>query len=148
MAVIAYGKYTTFVFGECQTDDTVSIDIGEEQYSLVENDGYYLIDGQCYQKFPAQSRQQTGNYPIHTIAGPFEDCGCAPKQEPTIKKRVGNIEYYEKINCEFADAVYNKAMAERYGVEFCCEKDLQRLTIKKKLLDAGALQDDVDLCLL
>lgn len=66
--------------------------------------------------------------------------------ELTIKPKHGDVEYYERVNCEFASAVFNEAMAERYGVEFCCEKDLQRLTIKKKLLDAGALQDDVDLC--
>lgn len=61
-------------------------------------------------------------------------------------KQEGDTDYYEKINCEFASAVYDKAMAERYGVEFCCEKDLRRLAIKKKLLDAGQIQDDIDLC--
>ena len=40
------------------------------------------------------------------------------------------IEKYENVNCDFADAVYNKAMSEKNGVEF----------------DEGAKQDDIDLC--
>lgn len=71
--------------------------------------------------------------------------GCTECNNDGVKHK-DNTEYYEKVNCEFANAVYNKAMSDRYGVEFCCEKDLQRLTIKKKLLDAGQLQDDIDLC--
>ena len=71
--------------------------------------------------------------------------GCIECNNDGVKHK-DNTEYYEKVNCEFADAVYNKAMAERYGVEFCCEKDLTRSVIKKKLLDAGQLQDEVDLC--
>lgn len=76
----------------------------------------------------------------------LESCEEEETCELTIKPKHCDVEYYERVNCEFASAVFNEAMSERYGVEFCCKKDLQRLTIKKKLLDAGALQDDVDLC--
>ncbi len=147
-------KWAYIELYECSTQSEVRIQMSKQQYLQLEPDKYYRIDGNCYQMLDGKTLFVDGEVPEHVIEGPYDDCECvAPEPEPTpvepiIKKRVGNIEYYEKINCEFADAVYNKAMADRYGVEFCCEKDLQRLTIKKKLLDAGALQDDIDLCLL
>lgn len=158
MAVIAYGKYYPIGFTECEETKNLFIDFGEQQVDIVESfiDGkYYIIDGKCYLRNSQQDKTRDGDYPIHDVSGPYEDCYCGSEPptppeppKPIIKKREGNIEYYEKINCEFADAVYNKAMSDRYGIEFCCEKDLQKLTIKKKLLDAGQLQDDIDLCLL
>ena len=148
-----YGRHGEIVFENCD-GTTTSIDVGESQWSQIADiDKYYLVDGICYKRTGDGGRITTGEYTIHEIEGPFDDCYCGSEPpeppeppKPIIKKREGDTEYYEKINCEFADAVYNKAMSDRYGVEFCCEKDLQRLTIKKKLLDAGQLQDDIDLC--
>ena len=56
------------------------------------------------------------------------------------------IEKYENVNCDFADAVYNKAMSEKNGVEFCCEADAIARIRDKILMDEGAKQDDIDLC--
>lgn len=56
------------------------------------------------------------------------------------------IEKYERVNCKFAEMVHNKAMSDKNGVEFCCEFDTELLIIDKKLLDAGAIQDEIDLC--
>ncbi len=60
---------------------------------------------------------------------------------------MNSIDLYEKITCEFAEAVFQKAMSKKYGIQFCCEKDLLHFSLQKKLLDAGRLQDkNIDLC--
>lgn len=50
-------------------------------------------------------------------------------------------EYVEKVSCKFAEAIYQEAMSVRYGIQFCCETDAEKWTIKKELLDLKALYD-------
>lgn len=50
-----------------------------------------------------------------------------------------DIEYHNRVNCSFAEAVYQKMATERYGIEFCCETDLQRYKVEKELLDLNQL---------
>ena len=50
-------------------------------------------------------------------------------------------EYTEKVNCEFAEQVYNKMKKRRYGITTCCGEDLQKWIIKKELLDLRAIYD-------
>lgn len=54
------------------------------------------------------------------------------------------IEYQDKVNAEFAEAVYQEMASTRYGIDFCCTPDLRKWSIKKELLDLNALQ--VDIC--
>lgn len=54
------------------------------------------------------------------------------------------IEYHDRINAEFAEAVYQEMASARYGIDFCCSPDLTKWTIKKELLDLNALQ--VNIC--
>lgn len=133
---------------------------GTEQHINVSNDILNLLDlslselngnhtfkwnNKCYYivKVVGEENPELPIMDIEHLNGIYP--GCTECNNDGVKHK-DNTEYYEKVNCDFADAVYNKAMSDRYGVEFCCEKDLQRLTIKKKLLDAGQLQDDIDLC--
>lgn len=123
--------------------------INNTDYNIfVTKDGKYVIDDVGYASIKYCGSEADGYRLIYSkdIIKYLKSCEEEENCELTIKPKHGDVEYYERVNCEFASAVFNEAMAERYGVEFCCKKDLQRLTIKKKLLDAGALQDDVDLC--
>jgi len=51
-----------------------------------------------------------------------------------------------KIKCNYANAVYAKFKAEKYGINTCCEYDLDALDIQNQLLDLGTLHDP-DMCL-
>jgi len=54
------------------------------------------------------------------------------------------LDYHHKVNSEFAEAVYQEMASARYGIEFCCSKDLDKWSIKKELLDLNAV--NIDLC--
>jgi hypothetical protein len=49
-------------------------------------------------------------------------------------------DYVERVNCKFAEAVYQEAMNKRYGIEFCCDKEQEKWEIKKELLNLKALE--------
>ena len=51
-------------------------------------------------------------------------------------------EYSDKINCAFADQVYNEMVRRRYGVTVCCDRDIPYWAIKKELLDLAAIYDE------
>ena len=133
---------------------------GTEQHINVSNDILNLLDlslselngnhtfkwnNKCYYivKVVGEENPELQIMDIEHLNGIYPGCTECNNDGITHKD---NTEYYEKVNCEFANAVYNKAISDRYGVEFCCEKDLTRSVIKKKLLDAVQLQDEVDLC--
>lgn len=132
--------FDAYLFKDCDGNDYHFKQIGKFDIGT-----HYKKESGGSNCFEYIGKTQVGYEPQDIFISDGE-CNCDKHSELTIKPKHGDIEYYERVNCEFADAVFNEAMAERYGVEFCCEKDLTRLVIKKKLLDAGALQDDVDLC--
>ena len=69
---------------------------------------------------------------LRRIKPGYYTAGCSP-------------EYTEKVNCKFAEQVYNTMLSKRYGITVCCEEDLQKWAIKKALLDFRALYDP-ELC--
>lgn len=88
----------------------------------------------------------------------FEDCAdCLPPPPPTPppfdlhlrKIKPGykspnscyTLEYIEKVNCTFAQQVYNAMLVQRYGLTMCCEEDLNVWDIKKQLLDLDMMKD-------
>lgn len=50
-------------------------------------------------------------------------------------------EYTEKIYCRFAEAVYSKMIAVRYGLTMCCQEDFDKFFIRKQELDLRAIYD-------
>lgn len=56
-------------------------------------------------------------------------------------------EYVDKVNCKFAEAMYQEAISTRYGIEFCCENAINqdKWVIKKELLDLKMITD-LDAC--
>ena len=88
-----------------------------------------------------------------------EDCPVIPSPEVgeacDIVPRLGEVGFSWK-NCDvktviktksqFADSVYALFKRMRYGIETCCEFDLDKIDVKNMLLDLGALYDP-DLCI-
>jgi hypothetical protein len=60
---------------------------------------------------------------------------------PGYTTKVCNTDYVEKVNCKFADQVYNVMKNLRYGIATCCEDELQKWTIKKEWLTLEEMKD-------
>jgi hypothetical protein len=60
---------------------------------------------------------------------------------------VNNAESFdaEKIFCAFGDANYEKVLALRFGVQFCCPTDLMQSTIEHEILKMD-IAEDVNAC--
>lgn len=55
-------------------------------------------------------------------------------------------EYYEKVVCNFSEAVYKEVLEKRYGISNCCPQDFDKWEIKKEMLYLEALKDPDYLC--
>jgi len=67
------------------------------------------------------------------------------KVKPGYDTPACTTEYVDKVSCKWSEAVYQYMATERFGLEFCCETDLRKWSIKKELLDI-ALITDPDIC--
>jgi hypothetical protein len=63
-----------------------------------------------------------------TVKPGYDTPGCSP-------------EYVEKISCNYSEALYQEVISRRYGIEFCCSKDLNSLDIKKQLMEFKMITD-------
>lgn len=45
-----------------------------------------------------------------------------------------DINHNNRLNTEFAEAVYQQMASIRFGIKFCCAKDLNSLIIRKEQL--------------
>lgn len=67
------------------------------------------------------------------------------KVKPGYDTPACSTEYVDKVSCKWSEAVYQHMATKRFGLEFCCETDLRKWSIKKDLLDI-ALITDPDIC--
>ena len=51
-------------------------------------------------------------------------------------------DYTVKTSCMYAEQVYDEMVSIRYGINICCDHDIDRWDIKKQLLDLKALYDE------
>jgi len=49
--------------------------------------------------------------------------------------QIKDITYFEKVNCNFSEAVHQKMYNKRYGIKSCCIIDLEKHRLDKELLD-------------
>ena len=63
-----------------------------------------------------------------TVSPGYNTPGCSP-------------EYFDNVNCDFGEANYNEIAELRFGVKMCCDLDVNKLWIKKWLLDMAAIFD-------
>lgn len=66
----------------------------------------------------------------------------ARKVKPGYNTPGCSPEYTERINCNFADQVFNKMMVVRYGITPCCEDEYDKYLLKKEMLDLQAIYDE------
>ena len=54
-------------------------------------------------------------------------------------------DYYDKVKCKLSEALYQHMASKRYGIDFCCELDLQKWEIKNEILDIESTKyPDID----
>jgi hypothetical protein len=52
-----------------------------------------------------------------------------------IKNPCLTTDYVEKVNCNFGNQVYDQMISVRYGINSCCEVDVNKWDIKKHIVD-------------
>ena len=87
-----------------------------------------------------------------TIEGPCpmppigEACEVTPRiGEPGFSTKNCDPKKVIDVKCKFADSVYAQFKRARYGIDTCCEFDLDKIDIKNQLIDLGFIYDP-DLC--
>ena len=87
--------------------------------------------------------------PVCTNILDFDCDACLPTPVPVIpeveprKVRPGyfiknpclTTDYVEKVNCNFGNQVYDQMISVRYGINSCCEVDVNKWAIKKHIVD-------------
>lgn len=90
-----------------------------------------------------------------TVTADFVDCeDCLPKPPPPPPIVIRNRkvkpgydtpgcppEYFQKVSCSFAEALYREVVNKRYGIEVCCDEEDDRWLIQKWLLDLKTIFD-------
>ena len=92
---------------------------------------------------------------VETVATSFDTCElCLPPVipiplEPLYTRSVKpgyntpgcSTEYTERVNCNFAEAIYDQMIKLRYGITTCCDLDFNKWILKKEELELRALYD-------
>ena len=50
-------------------------------------------------------------------------------------------EYTERITCKYGETMFDQMAVERYGITICCDHDVDRWDIEKRILDLKAIYD-------
>jgi hypothetical protein len=88
------------------------------------------------------------------VQNSYSDCeSCYPEPEPEVEVTYKyrsvqpgyctpgcSKEFYEKVTCKYADAMYKKMVGLRYGIEMCCQDDIDRIRRDKAILDNKVLE--------
>jgi hypothetical protein len=76
-----------------------------------------------------------------------ESCEVVPRLgEPGFSVKNCDPKKVIDIKCKFADSVYAQFKRARYGIDTCCEFDLDKIDIKNQLIDLGTIYDP-ELCI-
>jgi hypothetical protein len=96
----------------------------------------------------------------YTVSDCFDTCiECYPpdpEPEPPFELNLRTVrpgydtpactpDYWDKVKCKFSEALYQYMASIRYGIEFCCDPDMQKWVIKHELLKLAAINDP-DIC--
>jgi hypothetical protein len=61
--------------------------------------------------------------------------------KPNFVLAVCSLEKYKDTQCKFSEAVYQQMASKRYGIEFCCEIDLDKYSVKAELMNLQILEN-------
>jgi hypothetical protein len=72
----------------------------------------------------------------------------SPKRKvtPGYNTAVCSTEYYEKVECNFADWMYKDVLEKRYGISNCCPEELIKWEIKHEMLMLDVLVNPDYIC--
>ena len=74
-------------------------------------------------------------------------CKITPRLgEPGFSTKNCDPDRVISVKCKYADSVFALFKRMRYGIETCCEFDLDKIDIKNQLIDLGSIYDP-DLCI-
>lgn len=111
---------------------------------------FKLVDAECYEEYEELAWE---NMFFETeCVSTCQECLPKPVPEPFITNhktiypdfKVNNVDPYkaEQIFCEFGTAMYEKVLALKYGVQFCCPTDLMQSTIELEILKMDIAVDN------
>lgn len=106
----------------------------------------------CWSVSETQNCQNTVAVTVATAYTQCVECIPQPVPPPPITLRPRQIvpgyttpgcdpEYYDNVNCHFADEIYKKMAFVRFGISSCCGDDYLKWTIEKEMLDLMAIKD-------
>jgi hypothetical protein len=135
----------------------------EEDYSAyVGRVIQYVVDDVTYCATVDTYICRNETYPLfpHTVLDCFKTCDDCypppPEPEPPFELNQRTVKpgydtpactpaYWDKVKCKFSEALYQHMASIRYGIEFCCNNDMEKWIIKNELLDLAAITDP-DIC--
>lgn len=108
-----------------------------------------LVDAECYEEYEEFAWEDI--FLETECVNTCQECLPKPVPEPFITNhktiypdfKVNNVDPYEaeQIFCEFGNAMYEKVLALKYGVKFCCPTDLMQSTIEHEILKMDMAED-------
>jgi hypothetical protein len=115
---------------------------------------YQLIEADCQQEWE-EFRWQDFFVEVECV-NTCKECLPKPVVIPAITNhkiispeyKVNNVDpaEAERIFCAFGDANYEKVLALRFGIQFCCPTDLMQSTIEHEILKMDIIEDASACC--
>jgi photosystem II stability/assembly factor-like uncharacterized protein len=91
--------------------------------------GYTILEGACF------ITCEECNPPViptglktRSVKPGYDTPGCPP-------------EYTEKVDCTFGEQAFEEMAIARYGINICCDHDIDKWDLKKRILDLKAIYD-------
>jgi uncharacterized protein (TIGR02145 family) len=155
------GLPAVFVFKGIYREGKHPDDFLEVVLSYIKDISGNLIDG-CFRLTDAECFDEYEELPWENIffetecVSTCQECVPNPEPAPFITNhkiiypdfKVNNVDPYkaEQIFCEFGNAFYEKALALKFGVQFCCPTDLMQSTIEHEILKMEIVEDKYACC--
>lgn len=115
---------------------------------------FKVTEAECYDEW--EELQWQNFFVLTECVSTCEECLPKPIVIPPITNHkniypdyiINNVDPHEaeKIFCAFGDANYEKVLALRFGVQFCCPTDLMQATIEHEILKMDIVEDPNACC--
>lgn len=103
------------------------------------------FDNACFKVLEDAFSIDKQYYPSLEIAGVYTRCvDCYPKHivEPEVKFTKCDQSIVEEVKCSFADMMYQQMMSKRLGIDFCCELDRTKWSVRNDKIDVDLLYNN------
>ncbi len=115
---------------------------------------YQLVEADCYEEW--EELVWKDFFVEVECVNTCEECLPKPVVIPEVlnhkiiypEHKVNNVDPVkaEQIFCAFGTANYEKVLALRYGIQFCCPTDLMQATIEHEILKMDIAEDSIACC--